>query len=48
MGTRFGGIVGAVLLGDDDAIAARRVIQADHRAARQQHGVELFADLCRR
>ena len=41
------GIVGAMLLGHDDAVAARRVVQAHHRAAGEQHGVELLADLCR-
>ena len=44
-GNGLGGIVGAILLGHDHAFAARRVVHSHHRAARDQHGVDLLGYL---
>src|SRR5262249_22870168 len=44
-GHRLRRIVGAVLLGDDDALAARGVVGTGDCAAGEQHGVDLLVEL---
>ncbi len=45
---RRGFVIAAMLLRHNNPFAARRVVDAHHRAARHQHGVNLFRNLRRR